>query len=691
MPKKDALTALSELKPGGPDMAALRQAYEHTLTDLNDFFAKCQKSFDDRRNHWPGKGDDLRKSGPDAFPWEGASDTEAHVISERVNTLVALCMTALARANIQAYPVEAGDISRARIVASFLKWMKSTYIPGFEDQMERAANYLFERSMIITYVGWEREDSRYLQTLRLDQIKQNAPAIALAIARGTNDKEITQELRRIYPALKEAAAKRALEDLRTKGAAQLPVVRRQIDRPCLNVCAPDEDAIFPSWCLDPQRAPYCFYRVRMTVQDVWGKVDTAGWDQKWVEEVVKRARGVDTFHTNRQRSNARRTEDIRDDEVVDVIFAYQRLFDRKERAMGIYCTIFNPLADGYAKFELLNGLTEYPFRITRLSEDNKRLYDIQTIPELLRGIQWNIKTEIDARIDLSSLRNSPTLLHPKGQPPPEVGPGRKLGRLRPTDFEYLQPPTSNPVGSEVEERQELKADKLVGLDEENPLSGSRRQFLVNKFLGHVRDVMKAAWKAYQRHGPDSIFFTVTGVPDPMKFDKGNPDEDYHVVVAFDVQNSDPDTMEKKLTSIASVIPMDRNGRIDIDRYIDFTLNAIDPMLADAILQPTEVSQQKMIKDVTDDLAKIYAGIEVGARPNGAQMALQICQQYASQPDIAQQLEANQAFAERLQKYVAQYQFAIQQTYNAEIGKVGTMPASMGSTPTQSANTQTPSY
>lgn len=260
--------------------------------------------------------------------------------------------------------------------------------------------------------------------------------------------------------------------------------------------------------------------------------------------------------------------------------------------------------------------------------------------------------------------------------------------MRPTDFQYAEAPQYNPGSIEIENVQLETADKLVGLDHENPLSASRRQFLVDKFLEHVRDVIKAAFKAFQRYGPDKIFFQVTGVPDPMQFNKGNPDDDYSVVVAFDVQNTDAEAMARKWESVAAIIPMDRNGRIDIDRYIEFALNSADPMLADAILQPVEASRQKMVRDITDDLTKIYSGIEVGARPNGAQMAVQICQQYAQQPDVMQRLQTDKAFAERFQKYFEQYQFAIQQSYNAEIGRTGTMPAAVGNVPTQTANSQT---
>jgi len=77
---------------------------------------------------------------------------------------------------------------------------------------------------------------------------------------------------------------------------------------------------------------------------------------------------------------------------------------------------------------------------------------------------------------------------------------------------------------------------------------------------------------------------------------------------------------------------------------------------------------------------------VGARPNGATSALDIIKQYAAQPDITQRLQQDETFRARLEKYSAQYSFAIQQQQNAEIGKIGTAPASMGNVATQQANT-----
>ena len=62
--------------------------------------------------------------------------------------------------------------------------------------------------------------------------------------------------------------------------------------------------------------------------------------------------------------------------------------------------------------------------------------------------------------------------------------------------------------------------------------------------------------------------------------------------------------------------------------------------------------------------------------------MQILQSYVQQPDIAARLQSDPAFSARLQKYMGQYQFSMQQAQNAQIGRIGTAPAEMGGVQTQ---------
>jgi hypothetical protein len=680
-----------------PSVGTLISAYERTTSELSAFFDLCRTSYDDRRNFWPGKSRDLRKHGADAFPWEGASDMESHVIDERITRLVSLFVSSLARSNIRAFPVAVDDLAKAKVVSSFLKWMvMSGYIPRFQREMELGANYLLERGILITYVGWQREDRTFIQRLTLQQIAEIAPQVAEAIAQGFGEEDTIVLLKQFFPGVTDKKAKRAFKQLSKEGVTELPIVRREIDAPDVKTLSPDGDFFFPSYVTDPQRAPFCFWRTFYTPQELENKVVTDGWDEGFVDYVIQHYRGVSGDTIERDSSSTPTSNIAINDstetaeELIEIIHGYQRLIDPDDGSEGIYETIFHRNFSSdvdvqpYAKFELLNGYEDYPVVVTRLSEDSKRLYDTPTIPYLLRGIQDQIKIERDSRIDRNSWATLPPLMHPKGQAPREYGPGRFIPYRRKGDIEFAPSPPA-PTGSvEIENTLQEQADRLIGLDE-TPLGQVRKQFFVDKYLNHCAEVLRQAYRCFQRFGPDSVFFRVTGVSEQMVVEKGNPDENFDIIVTYDVLNSDPKTQEQKLSQMVSLTQLDRNGRINIDKLLELAASAIDPVLADGAINPAEEAAENIQKDVTDDIAKIYSGIELNARPNGAQAAMQIIQQYVQQPDVMQRLQQDEAFRNRLEKYSQQYTFQLQQAQNAEIGKIGTAPAQMGSVNTAPAN------
>jgi len=676
-----------------PDIESLRYAYDQSVVELEAYFDLCRESYDERRNWWSGKSRDLRKHGADAFPWEGASDMESHVIDERITRLVSLFMASLSRANIRAFPVEVQDVGRAKIVSNFLKWMISSgYISRFNREMELGANYLLERGLLISYVGWHSEDRKFLQRLDLNQIAQVSPQLAEMILSGQNEDQMVSMLQRTFDGVTVKRAKKALAELADVGSAELPVVRRQVNAPEVKTLAPDGDFIFPPYVTDPQRAPYCFWKTYYTAQELENKVSTDGWNEDFVDLVIDKYRGVNIDSIEREQEG-RRSLSLTDnayeaEELIEIVYGFQRLVDKEDGSEGIYCTVFhkefsgNGDVPGYAKFELLNGYEDYPVVVTKLSEDSKRLYDTMTIPSLLKGIQQQVKIERDSRIDRNSLATVPPILHPVGQAPTDWGPGRYVPYRRKGDIEYGPTPPYNQGSLEIEKTMESQADRLVGLDEVSPISQIRKQFLVDKFLSHCAEVVSQCYRCFQRFGPDQIFFRVTGVPDPQMFNKGNADENFDVTISYDVLNTDPEKQENKLNQMVSLLQLDRNGRINVDNLLTLIAGSVDPVLADGVLEPVQVAQEKLLKDITDDLSKIYAGIEVPARPSGAQAALQVIQQYSQQPDVQKRLQEDEAFAARLQKYAGQYQFAIQQAQNAQIGRIGTQPAQMGQMQTQ---------
>jgi hypothetical protein len=439
----------------------------------------------------------------------------------------------------------------------------------------------------------------------------------------------------------DATALKAVKELRESGTTTIPTIRHEINAPEVRTLAPDGEWIFPSYTIDPQRAPFAFYRTYYTAQELIGKSEGC----------------------------------------------YQRLINREDRSEGIYLSVvhadFNGTdgIPGYAKFELQNGMEDYPVDVTKISEDNNRLYDVESIAKTLRGIQFIVKTERDSRADRNSLATIPPIMHPPGDAPSDWGPGRFIPYRRRGDIVQAPSPSYDPGSAEMERVQQDQADRLVGLDN-GPLASVRRQFIVDKFLRHAAKVLRSAYRSFQRYGPDSVFFRVTGSPDPIELGKGDPDDDFDITIDFDVTDMNPETFEKKFQAFMTLLQFDRNAKINVDALIEFGGNAIDPVMADLILLPTEGASERLMGEVTNDLARIYAGIEMPARPNGAAKAIQIVDAYISQRQIQERMAENEAFSQALQKYRGQYEMILMQAQNRETGRIGTLPAQMGGMNTQ---------
>jgi hypothetical protein len=283
----------------------------------------------------------------------------------------------------------------------------------------------------------------------------------------------------------------------------------------------------------------------MTSQEIEGAVTSDGWSQEWADYAIEHLRGVDSSELDTQYT-ARTATPIgryseRGTDLIEVVYAYQRLIDAEDGSEGIYLTVFAPkggqATEGvpdYAKFELLSGMHEYPFVVTRLTEDQKRIYDLQTFADLFRGTQMQVKTERDQRVDRASMATLPPIMHPPGRRPDDYGPGRFIPERREGEIRFGPVPPFDQGSMEVEQTLIQQSNKVVGLDPEDPDSVIKKQFYVDKFLEHNAKVLKMAYKAHTRLGPDRLQFRVTGYAGSQTYERGMFDADLDLVVTYDV-------------------------------------------------------------------------------------------------------------------------------------------------------------
>lgn len=670
-----------------PDIPALNKEWTDALASLDYYLEQTRRNYDTRRNYWAGKTPDNRKRGPNAKPWDGASDMDCHVVEERVLKLVSLCLRGLERSHIQAFPVGEDDITRARIVSRFLKWMRENWIEDFHASAERSANYWFEKMLMITHVGWESREIQALERFNFEDLSEEEVEVL-------DDPEYEPLLITILQerfGVSEKRARKAIREFRDTGYAELPVSKGDVNRPTVRACAPDGDVFFPSWVTDPQKSPYVFYRELVTPQELLGRAKSGAeeyrYDKKWVDHVITHCRGRST-QTNpgiNNRNNIPNNPLSRyqsvDSGLIELVWTYQRLIDEESSAEGIYCTIFCPQytddtgkAQNYAVRYLLDGATRYPLVVTRLFDDEQRMYDGRPLPDLLRSAQNAVKGERDARADANGLRNCPPMEHPAGRPPKgNWSPGGRIGYRRAGEVHFADTPKHNPQSMADEEIMLTQADRLLGLDHEDPTGSAIQDYFVGRFLRHQAKVLEMAYEQFQRYGPDELMFRITGYPDQQVMEN-RQGEKLDITITFDSLFNDPDSVEKMIANVGTLFSFDDQGRIDKSAWITLALQSVSPIFAQQLIKPSDESKRDFQRKVVDDLTRIRAGFEVNAQPQGAPMAIEVVQQWANQPDVMAELQENQLFQGRLEKYLMQYVFTMQQQENAVTGRLGTPPA-----------------
>jgi len=637
---------------------------------------------------WAGKSNDFKKHSANSetgevFPWPGASDQEIRLVDNQINKCVAMCLNSVRQAHVVATPVESSDIERANVISLFVRWLVNTKMDDFYDQVELGLNHLFEKGMMVHYVYYESQDLKQQQSIKLDEIAMAMPQIAEAIQDGSMDEELSAAMSEQFDVSKKKS-RSMLKELRKEGETTIPVTRQVISRPRIKALAPDEDIFWPNYTIDPQEAPYVFHVLNMTPEQLRSKIQTEGWSEEFVDKAIESATiGENDVYTH---NLSLQDEILRDDdETIRIVYCYQRLLDEDD-IPGIFCTVFcNEVPDLYAKHTLMDyGHGGYPFVVSTYEKTSKRLYSSRSIPEVGEPFQQVIKVETDASIDRQSIATVPPLEHPLGRAPSKWGPGVRVPYRTPGEIRFADTPRYDAGSTEVRRFVQEMFDRYMGNNAPgvDPVESQiKQQNIINRVLHHMKKVVDQVYTLYQQYGPDQEYFRVTGVQDMQKYAKGRPGERFDFYMQYDVATQDPEQMLERVKTIGTIAgTMDKNGVVDTEQLLAMAIGQVMPGAAEKVILPKETATQKAMEEERQLIAELVAGVPPNVRENDAhEMKLQVFQQWLQQPDIQQKAQQDQALGERIQGYMKQRQFAIQQKQNATIGRLGATPTQFGQT------------
>lgn len=689
----DAGYMLAPLGDDGPNLTQLIAAFSDTVREAQTYVAQCQTNYRTRFALWAGQSSDGKKhardqNGVEAVPWEGASDMQVFMVDDVINYKVAQNCMALRKANFVATPIEGNDLARANTVSAFLKWLIRTQIPNLDREEELLENYKLQKGLALTGQFWEVCQQKTLLTLRVEDFQKQNPTMDLQamLSDPLMTDVIASWLTEQYD-ISTSRAKKVIRSLIKDGKANIPIVGKEYSRPVILAFNLDEDIFIPTWATNIESAPWVFRVHYHTAEQLRSLVNTDDWDSKWVEAAISKLKGKwismapDRNLEPLQRNNIARYDNV--NELIGVVYCYQTLSD-EDGIPGKFLTIFNPNMPedtdqrGYAKFGLLNyAHGEYPFVLHRREYLSRRVHDSRGVPEQGKPAQDQVKSFTDARNDASAMAILPPLMHPLGRPPGKWGPNARVPERRQGEYHYADRPAYDVTTTVAEDKlmERFRQSNGIRTPDGDPIEATtKNQFESDKTLRGWAAAYRQVWKLWKQFGPEEVMFRVMGVKkqDPIQMERGDPNEDYDIVLTFDVQSADPELWQKKLEAMAKVAAtFDKNGQFDYGQGLQIAMELIDPTWAERTIKPEDASIQEAMAEEKTALTKIYGGfeedIDLRAPP---QIGLQVIQQWVQSEDIANRLQQDEAFKKRVEKRFKQYSFQIEQQKNAQIGRYG---------------------
>jgi hypothetical protein len=674
-----------------PDVDELKFEFERAKANLSTWMDRAEDAREVRYNEWAGKTGDGKKSGPEAFPFDGASDLDPNVINPLIDGDVATLTQALTKANLVAAPVESGDVASAKLVTEFLRWRMGTM-----DELMRessiGANYLLQNGVTFFGTYWKQEKARKFEPISLEQIAQQSPELAMAIEDPEMKEGVEEMFYPLFPKLKKRRVKKMLNELRKNGETEIPTEKVVVNRPAVKAYELGRELIVDSNVIDLEsaRSIHCihYYSPEALKQKV-----NEGWDEAWIDEAIEKAKD---FYEERYSDSAMHYDygtsygNQHYEGLIRVVTTYRKELDEDDVPV-VTKTCWTDEMDE-AGFHQPVGYDEgrYPFVCITREHLNHRLLDSRGYPELLKSYQIAAKTEMDARRDAASMTTMPPFLYSLGRRPERIGPGAQIPVRRRDEVGWMETPKYSPASTQVEMQIRQLCDRVTGRatgPDDAVEANVIKQHLVNCWLSGWKEVLKRVWCLDRTYSGPMIWFRVTNNEQGAQLILDETAELYDFNISWNSMNQDESKVIEKLDTVGKLMSQyDRQGVSRFDIYLRKVIEAIDPNLANELIMPTQEATTKEIIETSNDIAKIASGQVVNA-PQGAnsQLRLQVLQQYISgsdeipATDVQERLQSDENFAKRLQTYAGQLEFQQQQQQNALIGQLGTAPGNVPGT------------
>jgi hypothetical protein len=678
-----------------------REKISEILTDIDQadadgsqYVQRKLRNWNTRYCVWPGQSEDGRKHagamGRQPWPWDGAADTRVRLADNIIRDHCAILTNAFFKSRVQIQPVESMDIDKRTAAEAVLKWLLFQHcLDDLRREVRLAAEFRETYGLAIMAVDWQQTTRTEIKRFTIEEAQMmvqesqdpNLAALLEIVMDPLQEETAAELLGQVVPELGKVSKVRALRD---KGEVEWESPYIFESKPVWTALEAWEDVIFPIQTFSLQRAAFVARSELLNEVELRERAAVEGWDEDWVEEAVKHKGQLKRIHLNLHRTDQFLFEQLRD--LIEIWHVFRKENDPKTDAIRVTRSVISyHIPDKAAVHELLpyaHGM--YPFVEMPRERSTRPLLESRGIPELVQTAQEEIKIQRDYRADRASISILPPVRVPanRGKFDLVLGPGVQVPERRPGEIGWMDPPRPDAGSIEVENATRFDVNNYFGrmADGVPPqMSMIHTQEMIDSYLLDMKlCVIQTMALAQQYMTPEEVS-RVTGNAS-LAFSASPQDirGRFDITAEFDARLLDSEALGAKLDYLAKVlVPLDSFGVIDRAGLVKYMFQAVDPNMASMLVQDIGAATQQEIEDEQGAFAKIAAGTEPPMKEGGqnAQVRLQTLQQIIqSNPAVSQRYQQDEIFRRMLDARMQAFQFQLQQSQNAVIGRVGAQPA-----------------
>jgi hypothetical protein len=662
--------------------------------DGSQYVQRKLRNWNTRYCVWPGQSEDGRKHagamGRQPWPWDGAADTRVRLADNIIRDHCAILTNAFFKSRVQIQPVESMDIDKRTAAEAVLKWLLFQHcLDDLRREVRLAAEFRETYGLAIMAVDWQQTTRTEIKRFTIEEAQMmvqesqdpNLAALLEIVMDPLQEETAAELLGQVVPELGKVSKVRALRD---KGEVEWESPYIFESKPVWTALEAWEDVIFPIQTFSLQRAAFVARRELLNEVELRERAAVEGWDDEWVEEAVKHKGQLKRIHLNLHRTDQFLFEQLRD--LIEIWHVFRKENDPKTDAIRVTRSVISyHIPDKAAVHELLpyaHGM--YPFVEMPRERSTRPLLESRGIPELVQTAQEEIKIQRDYRADRASISILPPVRVPanRGKFDLVLGPGVQVPERRPGEIGWMDPPRPDAGSIEVENATRFDVNNYFGrmADGVPPqMSMIHTQEMIDSYLLDMKlCVIQTMALAQQYMTPEEVS-RVTGNAS-LAFSASPQDirGRFDITAEFDARLLDSEALGAKLKYLSEIlVPMDSFGVIDRAGLVKYMFQAVDPNMASMLVQDIGAATQQEIEDEQGAFAKIAAGTEPPMKEGGqnAQVRLQTLQQIIqSNPAVSQRYQQDEIFRRMLDARMQAFNFQLQQSQNAVIGRVGAQPA-----------------